>query len=160
MLLDLGVLDEVAYKEVVMSEMVQSSEGITFEVFDRGALPVSDVDPEVTIQRRGTMTMNRAAAAALGHPRAIQLMYAEQEHIIGLRAAELGSPRTFRLSPQGKGPTYYSTSGKSFMNRYGIPHEIATRYKARMSGDMLLVDLKEGGVQVFSSRSKTSEQGE
>ncbi len=152
------LLDEVTCKEVVMSEMVQSSEGVTFEVFDRGAFPVSEVDPEVTIQRRGTMTMNRASAAALGHPEAIQLMYAEAERIIGLRAAELGSPRTFRLSPQGKGPAYYSTSGKSFMKRYGIAHEIATRYKARMSGDILLVDLKEGGTQVFSIRSKTHKQ--
>lgn len=123
---------------------------------------MSIVDPEVTIQRRGTMTMNRAAAAALGHPEAIQLMYAEEERIIGLRAAEPGAPRTFKLTPQGAGPAYYATSGKSFMNRYGIPHEIATRYKARMSGDgeILLVDLKQDGVQVFSSRSKTHEQGE
>lgn len=141
-------------------ETVHSNEGITLVVFDRGNSPVSVVDPEVTIQRSGAMTINRASAAALGYPEAIELMYAEQERIIGLRAAEAGAPRSFKLNPQGKGPTYYATSGKSFMNRYEIPHEIATRYKARMSGEILLVDLKEGGVQVFSTRSKTHEQGE
>jgi hypothetical protein len=143
-------------------ETVVETDGITLEVFDRGAHPVSIVDPEVTIQRRGAITMNRAAAAALAYPEAIQLMYSESERIIGLRAAEPGAPRTFKLTPQGAGPTYYATSGKSFMNRYAIPHEVATRYKARTSGDgeILLVDLKEGGVQVFSSRSKTHEQGE
>lgn len=131
-----------------VGESVRTESGISLEVFERGFPPPgSAVDPEVTVLARGTVSMNRAAAEALNFPEAVEFLFSAQDRVMGIRAAERASPRSFALSPHGKG-SIYQTSGKSFIERYRIPHEKSTRYKATVEEGMLLVDLKQGGVDV------------
>ncbi len=60
-------------------------------------------DPWVTIQKRGTLSLNRAAYVMLGSPGAVELLYDTEDQIVGLRECD---PRDrdavhFR-SPTGK----------------------------------------------------------
>ncbi len=140
-------------------DTVRSSTGIILRVFDRAQPPpASASDPEVTIQKHARVTLNGTAAEALGLPEAVEFLYSEEEQIMGIRAAEPGSSRSYRLRKGGRGTSYH-TSGEAFIKGYGIPHERATRYKAEVDGDMLLVDLKRGGVDV-SARSRSGRGGE
>jgi len=132
-----------------MAQLVRTKEGIELKVFDERPVTRSFVrGPGVTILSRGTLTLNRAAAELLGLPDAIELLYSEEERIIGIRAAKPDSPRSFSLRPNGNGSTYQS-SGKSFIDRYNIPHSSSIRYPAVQDQEgLLLVDLKAGGVDV------------
>lgn len=130
------------------ADMVRSSSGVVLQVFDRSKPPpTSASDPEVTIQKHARVSLNGAAAEALGFPEAVEFLYSEEERIMGVRAAEPGSSRSYLLRKGGRG-TNYLTSGESFIKGYGIPHERATRYKAEVDADMLLVDLKQVGLDV------------
>ncbi len=142
------------------TDVVRSKAGVVLRVFDRSAPPpASTVDPELTIQALGRVTFNRAAMSALGFPAAVEFLFSEEEErIIGVRAADPDSSRSFRVRAQGKGSSY-QTSGESFIKGCGIPHERATRYKAELDGDMLLADLKEGGVDVSQGRQKQKREG-
>jgi hypothetical protein len=128
------------------SEVVRSEDGLALKVFDRSAPPPSG-EPSVTIHRRGVIAMNRAAAEALGSPDAIELMYDESERVVGIRPAGPGSRRGFKLGRAGKSSTREAV-GKSFLNHHGIPHDTAKRYEVKKSGDLLLIDLKQGGIEV------------
>lgn len=138
-------------------DTVRSSTGVVLRVFDRKTTPASASEPEVTIQKHARVTINEAAAVALGLPEAVEFLYSEEDQIMGVRPAEPGSTRSYRLRREGKGRSY-QTSGEAFIRGYGIPHERATRYKADVEGDMLLVDLKRGGVDV-SARPPRSGRG-
>lgn len=140
-------------------DTVRSNTGVILRVFDPAQPPpASGSDPEVTIQKHARVTINGAAARALGLPEAIEFLYSEEEQIMGLRRAEPGTSRSYRLRKGGRG-TSYQTSGEAFIKGYGIPHERATRYKAEVDGDMLLVDLKQGGVDVSIKRRQNSHEG-
>lgn len=130
------------------NETVRSTSGVVLRVWDRESPPPASLsDPEVTIHKRARVALNRSAASALGFPEAVEFLYSEEERIMGVRAAEPGSSRAYRLRKAPRGASYLS-SGEAFIKGYGIPHERSTRYKAEVDGDMLLVDLKRGGVDV------------
>ena len=138
---------------------VRSASGRVLKLFDRKLPPpVSTVEPELTVQRSARVTMNRAFVEALGFPEAIEFAFSEEEQLIGVRAADPGSSTSFRIRPQGNGSSF-QTSGESFVKGYGIPHERATRYKAQLDGDLLIVNLAEGGVDV-SGRLGSGRAGE
>lgn len=143
-----------------MADTVRTNSGITLEVFDGRPSPrLAAKDPGVTILARGTLNLNRRAAEVLGFPEEIELLYSEEERVIGIRAAKPGSTRSFSLRPLGDGSTY-QTSGKSFIDRYNIPHPSSTRYRAVQGGEgLLLVDLKEEGVDV-SARRRSERDGQ
>ena len=141
------------------AETVRSKSGVVLRVWDREAPPPpSGSDPEVTIQKRGRVSVNAAAASALGFPEAVEFLYSEEERIIGIRAAEPGTSRSYGLRKAPRGASYHS-SGERFIKSYGIPHERTIRYKAEVDGDLLLVDLKRGGVDV-SAPSRSGRGGD
>lgn len=141
------------------ADEVRSNTGVVLRVFDRAQPPPTSVsDPEVTIQKHARVSLNQSAAEALEFPEAIEFLYSEEERIMGIRSAEPGSSRSYVLRRGARGRNYL-TSGESFIKGHGIPHERATRYKAEVDGDLLLVDLKQGGVDV-SARPRPDRAGE
>ena len=58
-----------------------------FESFSRTMLSL-DADPRITIHKRGTISLNRSAFAALGSPDAVELLFDRQRSIVGLRAVD------------------------------------------------------------------------
>ncbi|MDP9355546.1 MAG: hypothetical protein M3Q71_16385 [Chloroflexota bacterium] len=129
-----------------------------FEVFDRGSAP-KPTHPFVTVQRRGLLSLNRAAHDLLGAPAAVQLLYSRSRNVIGFRAGDPGDPRSYPVRAQGERGGTYLVAGAAFTQHYGIPTTEARRYQARMTGDVLTIDLNEDAPVVTGPRSKDRTEG-
>ncbi len=131
-----------------------------FEVFDKKSAP-STKEPWVTIQRKGLLSLNRAAAEALGTPEAVELLFDRNAQIVGFRPAELDSPRAFPMRKQGRNPgrnANYLVGGSAFCKYYNIDTSIARRYKPEMNDNVLTVDLKQDYAIATGPRTKVSEE--
>lgn len=124
-----------------------------FETFTKRMAPLAK-KPYVTIQKRGTISLNAAAHAALGEPEAVELLYDRDERIVGLRAVSREAEHAYALRPQaGKSVGPYIVSGTAFAKYYKIDTSVSRRWVAQLEGDILCIDLKEAGTEVTSNRS-------
>jgi hypothetical protein len=126
-----------------------------FETFKRQRAPVTE-DPTVTIQKRGTMSLNLAAYRALGEPDAVELLWDRDERLMALRKVDGDTPHAYALRALAKSNTTWLLSGTAFVNYYGIETDAARRYVASTTDDMLVLDLKEPGLLVTSNRDRAS----
>ncbi|MFF0575262.1 hypothetical protein [Streptosporangium saharense] len=120
-----------------------------FETFTRRMVPLAK-QPSVTIQKRGTMSLNAAAYAALGEPEAVELLYDRDERIVGFRAAPRGAEHAYPLRAQ---TGTYIVSGTAFTKYYRIDTTISRRWVGYLDEDVLCVDLGQPGTEVTSNRN-------
>lgn len=126
---------------------------MAFETFKRQRAPVTD-QPAITIQKRGSISINPPAYEALGRPEHVELLYDREQQLIGIRKVAADVPHAYVVRPLGKSETTHLVSGTAFMAWYGIETETARRWNARPEGeDMLVIDLKEPGIEVTGNRS-------
>lgn len=124
-----------------------------FEVFKKRSKPLNG-QSYVTVQRRGTMSMNTAAYNALGSPAAIELLYDAAERIIGMRPAEQSSEYAYPMrGVRGS----YVLSGIAFANYYGIDTSVSRRYPAYVEDGVLCVDLKGESTELVGRRTTQKE---
>lgn len=124
-----------------------------FETFSRSMLPLSR-DPAVTLQRRGTISLNRAAFAALRSPAAVELLFDIDSRIIGMRSVDPRSEnaRFVRSStPAPSGP--FLISAMAFFRVYGIDVRASRRFPAYVIDQVLCVELEGDSVPVRRGRS-------
>lgn len=125
-----------------------------FEVFQKSSAPVSKV-PTVTIQRRGLISMNRAAHGLIGAPDFVELLYEGERKIVGIRATTEDNPNAYPARPQStannKGPIM--VAGTVFTRFYDIPTEESRRWVVYVEDDILCVDLMKESQRVTSNRS-------
>jgi hypothetical protein len=127
-----------------------------FEVFRKGAVTPSG-DLLVTLQRRGSISLNRAAFLALGEPDAVELLFDSDAEVIGLRAIDSSAPHAcYVRTPTGSESGPYLVTAIAFLRFYGIEVDRARRWQARLRDDILCVDLTEAGTEVSSNRAKPS----
>jgi len=127
---------------------------VPFEVFTKRMVPLAKA-PYVTIQRRGTFSFNKSAWVAMGEPEAIEFMYDHVEKVIGLHKVEPTTEHAYPLrGVKSDGP--WIASGTAFTKYFGIDTEISLRFPARFEGDLLCIDLKDGGTEVTSNRSRAN----
>lgn len=131
---------------------------MAFETFKRQRAPLT-TEPAVTIQKRGTFSLNAPAFEALGSPEYLELLFDRDERLIGLRGADSNVSHAYLVRPLGKGGTTQMVSGTAFLAYYGIQFDTARRWIARRHEDMLVIDLKEPGVEVTGSRTKPASGG-
>jgi len=112
-----------------------------WEAFTRRATPVVS-GPLVTIQKRGTISLNRAAHELLGAPPAVELLFDVDEHVIGFRPVDPGVHHAYPVRKQPSSFSYL-VAGQAFAKYYGIPIGETRRYTAAMIGDVLAIDLKQ-----------------
>jgi len=128
-----------------------------FEVFEKKSAPLAKV-PNVTIQRRGLLSLNRAAYALLNDPEAVLLMWDADRKIIGLKAASIEEPNAYPARPQsaktGKGPIM--VAGTLFTQYYKIDTTESRRWIPSLEGDILCIDLSKDGQKVASNRNAAS----
>jgi hypothetical protein len=113
-----------------------------FETFKKSLIPLRQ-DPRVTVQRRGTITINAAAYVALGSPEAVELLFDRQAMVLGLRGVEPSVPHAAFVRPSartGNGP--FVISAMAFLKFYGIDTSVARRWPARLDRGVLCVDLR------------------
>jgi hypothetical protein len=125
-----------------------------FESFSRRMVPLQAV-PHVTVQKRGTLSLNRSAFEALGAPDAVKLLYDRDARIIGLRAVPAADPDAslVRASSRGRGP--WVVSAMAFTKFYGIDTSTTVRRQAYLEDDVLCVDLRLEGVPGTGDRAST-----
>lgn len=126
-----------------------------FKVFEKGSAPVSTV-PTATIQKRGLISLNRAAFALIDSPEAVELLWDEDRRIIGIQPAPLQSPNAYPARPQSsasnKGPVLIA--GNLFTRFIGLDTSEARRWVPTVEGDVLCIDMTEPGQRVTSNRSR------
>jgi hypothetical protein len=131
-----------------------------FETFTKRMTPLVK-QPYVTIQKRGTISLNASAHAALGSPEAIELLYDAQEKIIGFRGVAKTAEHAYPVRAQaGKSVGPYIVSGTAFVRYYGIDTTVSRRFVGALEGNVLCIDLKLEGTVVTSNRSQEAAHGE
>lgn len=127
-----------------------------FEVFTKRMVPLAK-QPYVTIQRRGVISLNAAAHAAIGSPEAIELLYDRDERLVGLRAVDATAEHAYPIRGQaGKPSGPFMVSGTAFVRHYGIDTSASRRWLGSAEDGLLVIDLKQPGTVVTSNRGGTS----
>jgi hypothetical protein len=110
-----------------------------FEVFDpQEAARV--IEPFVSLQRKGTFTLNRAAFDALGQPSHVELLFDRDDQVIGFRPVNPSKPTAYAVrstDPSGS----FAVAGKAFVKHYGIETAVARRWPAVFEHGVLCVQL-------------------
>lgn len=130
-----------------------------FQTFNRRLVP-SAKEPRLTIQRRGTISLNESAFQALGSPGAAELLFDPEQQLVGLRSAAPGSENAYRVrSGSGNGSGPFVISALSFLRHFGISRDQSLRWSAYLAGDVLCADISSPGTPVSSNRARHGEEG-
>jgi hypothetical protein len=127
-----------------------------FEVFDKrvSSLPKA---PSVTIQKRGVISLNKAAHDLIGNAETVELLYDRDRQAIALRAADDSSPHAYAVrSGSKRGPGQAIVSATAFTAHYGIDTTATRRWKPFVEDGMLCVDLTTEGTVITGNRTKTT----
>jgi len=126
-----------------------------FEVFTKRLSPKVK-DPYITIQKKGTMSINRASYELLGEPEAIELLFDASARVMGMRAVEASANHAYPLRGSGKSKSSFLLSGMAFAKYYEINTDVARRYPATFEDGVLQVDLNGEFLEVVSNRNKAA----
>lgn len=126
---------------------------MAFEVYQKGSAPVATV-PSVTIQKRGLISLNRAAHAMIGSPNAVELLWDPDRRVVGIRPADENNPNAYPARPQntksGKGPVL--VAGTLFTQYIGLDTSQAMRWAPTEEDGVLCVDLSQPGHKATGNR--------
>jgi len=132
---------------------------VAFKVFEKGSAPVATV-PSVTIQKRGLISLNRAAFNLIGAPGAVELLWDEERRVIGLRPAPIEKPNAYPARPQSsktdRGPVMIA--GSLFTRFIHLDTSDAHRWVPTVENEVLCIDLNTPGQTVRSNRAKAAHQ--
>lgn len=114
---------------------------MAFQKFSRKTAGKS-TEPFVTIQRRGTFSMNVAAAKLLSGGKAfdrlpVELFYDPEEKAVGLRHSTDNGPDVYYMRKQPSSESYL-LSGQAFTMHFGIDTAISRRYRVTMTDDGIM----------------------
>ncbi|MGI8667345.1 MAG: hypothetical protein ACR2N4_15195 [Jatrophihabitans sp.] len=123
-----------------------------FEVFTQRASPLAGV-ALVTIQKRGTLSLNRSAFAALCEPEAVELLFDRTARVIGLRHTQPEAAHAHLVrKPAGRGGPFV-ISAIAFIRFYAIDIDRSLRWQARLEHGVLCVELSSAATPVTSNRA-------
>ena len=109
-----------------------------FEVFNKRMTPLAKA-PSVTIQKRGVISLNKAAHDLVDNAETVELLYDRDRQVMALRATDDSSPHAYAVRNGSKrGPGQAIVSATAFME-----------------DGMLCVDLTEEGTVITGNRAKT-----
>lgn len=127
---------------------------MTFEVFDKRMTPLAKA-PSVTIQKRGVISLNKAAHDLLDNAETVELLYNRDRQVMALRAADDSSPHAYAVRNGSKrGPGQAIVSATAFTQHYGIDTTATRRWKPFVEDGMLCVDLTKAGTVITGNRTK------
>ena len=130
---------------------------MSFETFKRQRAPLT-LEAAVTIQKRGTISLNAPAYSALGDPHTVEFLWDHEQRLMGLRKVDVSTDHGYAVRALGKSGRTFLISGAAFTTYYGIETDVARRYIGQMDDDMLVLDLKEPGTEVTSNRNQPKRQ--
>lgn len=125
-----------------------------FELFDKRMTPLAKA-PSVTIQKRGVISLNKAAHDLVGNAETVELLYDRDRQVMALRAADDSSPHAYAVRKGSRrGPGQAIVSATAFTAHYGIDTTATRRWKPFVEDGMLCVDLATEGTVITGNRSK------
>jgi hypothetical protein len=136
--------------------MVRFQEGtMGFEVFDKRMTPLAKA-PSMTIQKRGVISLNKAAHDLIGNAETVELLYDRDRNVVALRPADDSAPHAYAVRSGSKnGPGQAIVSATAFTQHYGIDTTATRRWKPFTEDGMLCVDLTVEGTLITGNRAKT-----
>ena len=127
-----------------------------FEVFDKRMTPLAKA-PSVTIQKRGVISLNKAAHDLIENAETVELLYDRERRVMALRAADDSSPHAYAVrNGSRRGPGQAIVSATAFTAHYGIDTTATRRWKPFVEDGMLCVDLSTEGTVITGNRTKTT----
>jgi hypothetical protein len=124
-----------------------------FEVFDKAQTPFSG-EPHLTIQKRGTITLNAASYALLDAPAAVELLFDPDEQLLGLRSQDRRLPHVSFVRKANRSPGGpWVVSAMAFVHHYGIDTSVARQRVAFLDEDVLCVRTDDPGSVVSRDRT-------
>jgi hypothetical protein len=125
-----------------------------FEVFDKRMTPLAKA-PSVTIQKRGVISLNKAAHDLVDNAETVELLYDCDRNVMALRAADDSSPHAYAVRNNSRrGPGQAIVSATAFTQHYGIDTTATRRWKPFIEDGMLCVDLTQEGTVITGNRTK------
>jgi hypothetical protein len=125
---------------------------MSFEVFNRRSAPLAKA-PSLTIQKRGTFSMNKAAHRMINEPESVELLFDRDSQIVAIRPSN--EAHAYTLRTQGKSDTgQVVLSGAAFTKYYDIDTSVSRRFKPYEQEGMLCVDLRGESSEVVGNRAK------
>jgi hypothetical protein len=115
-----------------------------FETFKRRSRPVS-TKPVISLQLRGTISLNSAAFSLLVANRAgakadldmfVQFVYDPENKIVGMRPVLPETPDSYPVRKMAASDTYLAT-GRGFLAYHQIPTETIRRYAPHVYGNIV-----------------------
>lgn len=129
-----------------------------FETFSRSLLQLK-AEPQITMLRRGNMSLNRSAYTVLSSPDAVELLYDTCERIIGLRPTDPRAPNAYVIrQPAGseKGP--FLITAMAFTKFYDIDTSTSLRRNAYLDDGVLCMFLSDAATPVTSNRAQSNNE--
>lgn len=134
---------------------------MSFEVFEKSSAPLTKV-PTVTLQKRGTISINRSAHALMDRADFVELLWDRDRRVMGFRPTSGTSPNAYPVRPQNSktdtGPLVIA--GMAFTKFYGIDTTHAVRYIPEREGEVVCVSLDGPHQRVTSNRSRRNQGGQ
>lgn len=125
-----------------------------FEPFTGRASPIV-TQPTLTVQKKGTFGLNKAAFEAMHSPEAVELLFDRAAQVIGLRPVNRASvPHAYPVRQQNHSQSFV-VAAVSFCQAHGILTDQARRYNAAMQDGILEVDLRSEATAVTSNRERS-----
>lgn len=126
-----------------------------FEVFDKRMTPLAKA-PAVTIQKRGVISLNKAAHELIDSPDTVELLFDADRQVMALRPAEDTSPHAYGVrAGSKKGPGQAMVSATAFTQHYGIDTTATRRWRPFVEDGMLCIDLTQTGTVIEGNRAKS-----
>lgn len=125
-----------------------------FEVFDKRMTPLTKA-PSVTIQKRGVISLNKAAHALINNTETVELLYDRDRQIMALRATDDSTPHAYAVrSGSKRGSSQAIISATAFTAHYDINTTATRRWKPFVEDGMLCVNFTEKGTVITGNRAK------
>ena len=125
-----------------------------FEVFDKRMTPLAKA-PSVTIQKRGVISLNKAAHDLIDNAQTVELLYDRDRQVMAVRGTDDSSPHAYAVrSASKRGPGQAVVSATAFTAHYGIDTTDTRRWKPFVEDGMLCVDLSQEGTVITGNRTK------
>lgn len=132
-----------------------------FEVFEKTRAAAASRVPTLTVQKRGLISLNRAAWDLIDSARFVELVWDPERKLMGLRPTKEENQNAYPVRPQSNtnpnsGPVL--VAGSLFTQFIGLDTTVAQRWTPKVIDGVLCVDLNEPGVKVQSNRDRRQQK--
>ncbi|MEU7198310.1 hypothetical protein AB0B04_33140 [Streptomyces xinghaiensis] len=115
----------------------------------------------MTIQKRGVISLNKAAHDLIDNAETVELLYDRKRQTMALRATDDSSAHAYAVrSGSKRGPGQAIVSATAFTAHYGIDTTATRRWKPFVEDGMLCVDLTTEGIVITGNRTRAMASAE